>query len=245
MATATMSTASTDTTDAPSNGLGKKIGALVVVAAVVTALVTLPVGDSLQAAQDWVAGLGPWGPIAFVGLYIVACVFGIPGSALTLGAGAIFGLTTGSVVVSIGATLGATAAFLVGRYFARSWVEGKIAGNEKFAAIDEAVAREGFKIVMLTRLSPAFPFTLLNYGYGVTKVGLRDYALASWIGMIPGTIMYVYLGTLAETATGEQTTGEIALKVVGLIATIAVTVYVTKVARAALNEKTALDEAAA
>ena len=151
----------------------------------------------LRRSLDWVAGLGPAGVIAFVVIYILACVFMLPGSVLTLGAGAVFGVVKGSAIVSVAATLGATAAFLVGRYFARDRVAKMIEGNARFRAIDEAVGREGWKIVGLTRLSPVFPFNLLNYAYGITKVSLRDYFLATWIGMIPGGVMYVYVGSLA------------------------------------------------
>jgi uncharacterized membrane protein YdjX (TVP38/TMEM64 family) len=146
----------------------------------------------------------------------------------------------GAITVLIGATLGATCAFLTGRYLARNWVARRIAGNEKFKAVDEAVGREGWKIVLLTRLSPIFPFNLLNYAYGVTQVRLRHYILASAVGMIPGTAMYVYLGSLAgdlaSLGAGGQTrtTAEWVLYGVGLLATVAVTVFVTRVARKAL-----------
>ncbi len=197
----------------------------------------------LKGLLDQIAGLGAWGPIIFVALYITVTVMLLPGSILTLGAGVVFGVVKGSIVVSVAATLGATAAFLVGRYLARDWVARKIEGNEKFAAIDHAVAEEGWKIVGLTRLSPIFPFNLLNYAFSVTKVSLRDYFFASWIGMMPGTVMYVYIGSLAgDLATlgaGERsrTAGEWGLYVVGLAATIAVTVYVTRIARAALERR--------
>ncbi len=187
--------------------------------------------------------LGVIAPIVFAAIYIVATVAFLPGSVLTLGAGVVFGVVWGSVYVFVAATLGAIAAFLVGRYLARDWVAAKIAGNPKFAAIDAAVGREGLKIVLLTRLSPIFPFNLLNYAYGVTGVSLRDYAIGS-IGMLPGTIMYVYIGSLATSLatigadTGGDPQAAIAqrlLKIVGLIATIAVTLYITKIARQALN----------
>jgi uncharacterized membrane protein YdjX (TVP38/TMEM64 family) len=201
--------------------------------------------EILKSGLDWVEQLGPTGPALFILLYIAACVLFIPGSALTLGAGAIFGVVRGSIIVSVASTLGATAAFLVGRYFARDWIARKIEKNEKFAAIDQAVGREGWKIVGLTRLSPAFPFSLLNYAYGLTKVSFRDYVLASWIGMMPGTIMYVYLGSLARLGVDAQqtTTAQTVLKIVGLLATIAVTVYVTKIARAALARRVPVAEA--
>jgi uncharacterized membrane protein YdjX (TVP38/TMEM64 family) len=124
-------------------------------------------------------------------------------------------------------------------------VEGRIRGNPRFKAIDEAVGREGWKIVGLTRLSPIFPFNLLNYAYGITKVSLRDYFFASWIGMIPGTVMYVYIGSVAgnlatlESGQGSTSSVEWILRIVGLLATVAVTLYVTRVAKKALAERVA------
>jgi uncharacterized membrane protein YdjX (TVP38/TMEM64 family) len=201
------------------------------------------VQELLMRALDGIAGLGAWGPLLFIAIYILACVLFLPGSVLTLGAGVLFGLFAGSVIVSIASTLGATAAFIVGRYFARDWVAKKIEGNPGFKAIDDAVAKEGWKIVGLTRLSPVFPFNLLNYAYGLTKVSLRDYFFASWMGMLPGTVMYVYIGSvvgdLARLSAGgrTRTTAEWALYIVGFVATVTVTIYVTRVARAALNKK--------
>ena len=199
----------------------------------------LHIQDLLKPVLAWLAKLGPWGPVLFVAVYIVAAVLFVPGSVLTLGAGAVFGLWFGSVCVSVGATLGATCAFLIGRYFARETIARKIEGNEKFAAIDKAVADEGWKIVFLTRLSPVFPFTLLNYAFGLTRVKLGQYVLASWIGMMPGTVMYVYLGSLAQLGAAPQhrTTGEWVLYSVGLLAAIVVTVFVTRLARRALERR--------
>ncbi|MEB3337269.1 MAG: TVP38/TMEM64 family protein [Leptolyngbyaceae bacterium] len=199
--------------------------------------------ELLRNALQWIESLGVVGGIAFIAIYIVATVAFLPGSILTLGAGVVFGVLLGAVYVFIGATVGAIAAFLVGRYLARGWISQKIEGNQKFAAIDTAVAREGFKIVLLTRLSPIFPFNLLNYALGITGVSLKDYALGS-IGMIPGTVMYVYIGSLAgdlaRIGTGNQPTNptvEWAIRIIGFMATVAVTVYVTRVARKALAEK--------
>ena len=198
--------------------------------------------ELLRNALEWVDSLGAVGAIAFMLIYIVATVAFLPGSILTLGAGVVFGVVLGSIYVFISATIGATLAFLVGRYFARGWISKKIAGNDKFAAIDRAVGEEGLKIVLLTRLSPVFPFNLLNYGLGVTGVALKDYVVAS-VGMIPGTIMYVYLGSLAGNiatiGAAEQPTNPTitwAIRIIGFIATVAVTLYVTKVARKALDE---------
>ena len=197
----------------------------------------------LKNALESIASLGPWGPAAFILIYIIATVLFIPGSLLTLGSGVLFGVVGGSICVSIGSILGASCAFLTGRYLTRDWVSKQIEGNQKFKAIDLAVAKEGWKIVLLTRLSPIFPFNLLNYAFGVTQVSFKDYFFASWIGMLPGTVMYVYIGSLAGSlaALGSQgrsrTAAEWALYGIGLLATIALTVYVTRIAKKALDEK--------
>ena len=225
---------------------------LIVLVIAATAVITLglifkqELSNILKAGVEWTHGLGVWGPVVVVGIYIASCVLSLPGSVLTIATGAVFGLWVGTVTVSIGSTLGACAAFLVGRFFARKMVAQKVAQNAKFSAIDEAVGREGFKIVFLTRLSPIFPFNLLNYGYGLTKVPLWKYALASWGGMLPGTVMYVYVGAaLGEAAIGDRskTTGEWVLYGFGLAVTIVVTILVTRVARKALKESVTQDSA--
>jgi uncharacterized membrane protein YdjX (TVP38/TMEM64 family) len=197
----------------------------------------------LKDTLTWIENLGSIGAIAFIGIYIMATVAFLPAFILTLGAGVLFGVWLGSIYVFIGATLGSIAAFLIGRYLARDWVAKKIAGNDKFKAIDRAVGKEGLKIVLLTRLSPAFPFNLLNYAFGVTGVSARDYIIGS-IGMLPGTIMFVYIGSLAGSlaliGTDAQPpvnpTLQWTIRIVGLIATVAVTVYVTRLAKQALAE---------
>ena len=196
----------------------------------------------LQQALEWIESLGSIGAIAFIGIYIIATIAFLPAFILTLGAGVLFGVWWGSVYVFIGATLGAIAAFLVGRYLVRDWVAKKIAGNDKFSAIDRAVGKEGLKIVLLTRLSPIFPFNLLNYAFGVTGVSIQDYIIGS-IGMIPGTMMYVYIGSLAgsvaligtETAPTNPTL-QWTIRIVGFVATIAVTIYITRIAKQALSQ---------
>jgi len=197
----------------------------------------------LQNTLQWINGLGALGGIVFIAIYILATLAFLPAAILTLGAGVIFGVIWGSLYVFIGATLGAVAAFLVGRYVARGWVKQKISSYKKFANIDQAVSKEGLKIVFLVRLSPLFPFNLLNYALGVTSVSLKDYFLASF-GMIPGTIMYVYLGHLAgdlaligNKSQPDNMILHWVIQIIGLIATIAVTVYVTKIAKKALKEE--------
>jgi len=201
-------------------------------------------GGQVPAFAAWVDGLGVWGPLVFVLGYALAVVAFIPGSVLTLAAGAIFGVGEGTVLVFVAALLGSTAAFLVARYGARSQVERRIEGDARFAAIDRAVEREGRKIVFLLRLSPVFPFNLLNYALGLTRVRLADYMVAG-AGMLPGTLLYVYsgkvAGDVAAVAGGapvERGPGYYAVLVLGLAATAAVTLFVTRIARRALSEAT-------
>ncbi len=223
---------------APTTRTKLLLWATVVLAALVAAR-WLPVQDTLRQILAWMRALGPWGPVLFVAVYVLATVLLVPGSVLTLGAGAVYGVGYGSLIVSLASTLGATAAFLVGRHLARDAVARRVAANPRFAALDQAVADEGWKIVVLTRLSPVFPFTLLNYAFGLTRVPLREYALASWLGMMPGTVLYVYLGSLADAAGSprQRTPAEWALYATGLLATLAVTVVVTRLARRALAQK--------
>src|SRR4029079_5606758 len=169
------------------------------------AVVLLPVKQWLPQFFEWVRGLGAWGPVLLALAYVPECLLMLPGSLLTLGSGFAFGLTVGSVTAWSGSLMGASAAFLTGRYFARDLVESKLSGNPKFQALDRAVAGAGFKIVLLTRLSPLFPFNVLNYAFGLTGIGFRDYVLASAIGMLPGTVLYVYLGSAAKALSDLAT----------------------------------------
>lgn len=205
----------------------------------------------LQHTLSEIQALGAVGVLVYMLVYILATILLIPGSLLTLGGGAIYGVFWGSVYVFTAATLGATLAFLIGRYLARGWVDRQIAGNAKFKAVEAAVAREGFKIVLLTRLSPIFPFNLLNYAFGVTQVSLKDYILGA-IGMLPGTVLYVYIGSLAgslamlgakPSLSPQAELGQWIVRIVGLLATIAVTVYITRIAQQALNQSIPTTEA--
>jgi uncharacterized membrane protein YdjX (TVP38/TMEM64 family) len=174
---------------------------------------------------------------------VLATVLVLPGSLLTLAAGFLFGLGYGLVIVSFASTTGATCAFLVGRFLARDWVAAKLQGLPRFSALDKAVGEQGAMVVLLTRLSPIFPFSLLNYGLGLTQVKLRHYVLASWLGMIPGTLLYVYLGSIASNLTSIFA-GDLAdlpasnwLFYLGLGATAVLTVAITRIATRALNSK--------
>jgi uncharacterized membrane protein YdjX (TVP38/TMEM64 family) len=190
-----------------------------------------------------VDSLGVWGPIVFILGYALAVVAFVPGSVLTLAGGASL-VSPEVIVVFIAAVIGSCAAFLISRYVARSAVERLLAGNPKFSAIDRAVAAQGRRIVFLLRLSPVFPFTLLNYGLGLTRIRFVDYMIAS-IGMLPGTVLYVYYGKLAGDvanlaggAAVEKGIGYYAVLILGLVATIVATTIVTRIARRALNEAT-------
>jgi uncharacterized membrane protein YdjX (TVP38/TMEM64 family) len=222
--------------------LGRVAIGLVVVAALILgggrAATLIP-----QFAQ-YVEGLGALGALLFVAGYALATVAFVPGALLTLAAGAIFGLVKGVAIVFVGATLGSTLAFLVSRYLTRSTVARRLDGNVRFAAVNQAIAADGRRIVFLLRLSPAFPFSLLNYALGITRISLRDYVLAS-IGMLPGTVLFVYYGKLAgdvaalsSGAAAPRDAGYYAVLAIGLLATIVVTTLVTKTARAALRTAT-------
>lgn len=217
-------------------------GLLVLTSAIGAGAVLLPLqqylGDLLRLAQ----AVGAWGPLVLAAAYVPACLFFVPGTLLTLGAGFAFGVVRGTIAVSIGSVLGASAAFLTGRTLARDLIEERISRTARFRAIDQAVAHAGFKIVLLTRLSPFLPFNLLNYAFGLTRARFRDFVLASWIGMLPGTVMYVYLGSAVKNMAGLATgkiDGGIAATVLffgGLAATIVTILLVTRIARRALDD---------
>lgn len=191
----------------------------------------------------WVDGLGPLAPLVFIAGYVVATVAFVPGSILTLAAGAIFGVVRGTAYVLAGATLGSAAAFLVARYALRPVVERRLARNKRFQRIDRIVEKEGGKMVLLMRLSPLLPFNALNYALGVSRIRFVPYLLGS-AGMIPGTLLYVYYGKLAGdlTSLGRHATRGpeyYAVLGLGLIATMAVAVISARAAKRALVESDA------
>lgn len=200
---------------------------------------SLPVKDWVKTFNAWVEQRGVWGYVIFIAAYAVATVFFFPGSLLTIGAGLAFGLWRGFAVVSAGSTLGAALAFLIARYFVRSKVEAKAKDNPKFAAMDEAIGKEGWKMVALLRLSPLLPFNLSNYLYGVTKIGFWPYIAASWVGMLPGTFLYVYLGAAGKEASSGSGAGpwNWVLFGAGLVTTIVVTIWISRIAKNAVPKK--------
>lgn len=199
-------------------------------------------GAELPGWIAWIQSLGAWGPAVFIALYVAATVLFVPGSLLTLAGGAIFGVAFGTLYVFIAAVSGSSLAFFIARHVAHDWVEGRLGRNPRFDAVARAVGENGLKITFLLRLSPIFPFTLMNYALGLTRVRFRDYLLAS-LGMLPGTILYVYSGQLigdvamlAGGATAERGLAYYLLMALGLVATLAVTLSVARMARRALGE---------
>lgn len=174
-----------------SQGRWRPIALIAAIVAVLVLSKVFGLDDRLVDLREWIAGLGPWGPAVFVLVYAAATVAALPGSAITVVAGALFGSVLGVIVVSIASTLGASLSFLVGRYFAREAVVRWLEGNEKFNRLDRLTEEHGAVIVALTRLVPLFPFNLLNYGFGLTRVHFGTYVFYSWLCMLPGTVLYV------------------------------------------------------
>jgi uncharacterized membrane protein YdjX (TVP38/TMEM64 family) len=159
--------------------------------------------DGLAWLKNWIDGLGAIGPVVFIAVYVVATVAFLPGTPLTLLAGLVFGPVWGTLWTMIGATLGATSAFLLGRYVARDLVESWTAKNERLKRLDEAVEKHGWRMLIVTRLVPLFPFNLQNYAYGLTKVRLDTYALVTGVCMVPGIAAYTFVGGSLETARDD------------------------------------------
>ncbi|MBA3269896.1 MAG: TVP38/TMEM64 family protein [Acidobacteria bacterium] len=218
---------------------------VLVVATLAAAAFLLPIKDWTIQLAEWARGTGALGVTVFVLAYIVSTVLGLPGSILTLAAGFAYGPVWGLAIASPASVAGATCAFLLGRTLLHDWAVRRVGESARIRAIDAAVAREGFKLVFLLRLSPLFPFNVLNYALSLSRVSLLTYVTASFLGMLPGTAMYVYLGSLApaaaELSSASQGGGaaRTALYAAGLVATIAVAVLGTRAARRALDPKLA------
>ncbi len=215
--------------------------ATLLVAAIIASLVFLPVQTGYSALLHSIRDWGVWGAICLGMLYIPACLLFLPSSLLTLGAGLVYGIAWGTVICSLGLTLGSTTSFLVSRTLARGWMEHKIGRHPKFVAIDEMVRRQGFKIVLLIRLSP-LPIDLTNYALGLTRIPLGQYVLATWLGKLPGGLVCVYVGSAAKDVS-ELVAGRLQIGVaeqvlygIGLVATIVAVVFLTQMARRALRD---------
>ena len=228
----------------------KNLKAIILVVAIALCIVlgiVFDVRERLVNVVNWLSSLGAdqrlLAIVIYMIIYALAVVLFVPGSILTLGAGALFGLAWGFLCVLIGATLGATGAFLIGRYFMHDWISHKVSKYPRFQEVYGAIGREGGKIIFFLRLSPLFPFSASNYLYSLTTVKLSPYFWASLGGIMPGTLMYVYFGTLigniASLGTTERARSplEWVLYGVGLAATIFVTIYATRVARRAIGSR--------
>ncbi len=222
----------------------KWIGVAVAVVVLIIAVKFLPVTTWLRHFTDWIKGLGPLGIILYMGVYAVATVLFLPGWIFTVGAGIAFGLLWGTFAAICGATIGASLAFLLSRYVARDSISKRFGKNKKFKQIDAAIGKQGWKMVGLLRLSPLIPFNLSNYLYGLTAIAFVPYVIASFVGMLPGTLLYVYLGTVGKIGLEASKGGthrsplEYAFLAIGLLATVVVTVFVTRAAKSALKSKT-------
>jgi uncharacterized membrane protein YdjX (TVP38/TMEM64 family) len=213
--------------------------AVAAVSAVLVLLRVLPTQRWLAGVQRWVEGLGFWAPLAYGAVYVGAALLLVPGSVLTLGAGLIFGVARGTLVVVLAATVASALAFLLARSVARGRVEGWARTSPRFEAIDQAVREQGWKVVALLRLSPLVPFSLSNYLYGLTAVSFWPYVLATAVAIVPGTLLYVSLGAAgrAVAARDGRSPLEWTLLGVGLLATAAATVLVGRAARRALQRR--------
>jgi uncharacterized membrane protein YdjX (TVP38/TMEM64 family) len=209
--------------------------ALLIIAAFILTLRWIGKTGLLKQVLDWIRSLGPWGPLVFIVIYIAATVLFLPALILTVGAGFVYGMGRGSIYVLIAANIAANIAFLLGRHIARNWIARKLESQPKFKAIDDAVAREGWKIVALIRLAPVFPFSLMSYAFGLTRIPFWKYAAANF-AMIPGTLMYIYFGAVARDLTETVTTPPW-VRWMGGAFTILAVFFVTRVAKRALTKK--------
>jgi uncharacterized membrane protein YdjX (TVP38/TMEM64 family) len=213
----------------------KTLVAVLVLAAIVTAVRLLPIRDDLARFQQWVRGEGAASYLVYAVVYAIATVLFVPGSILTIGAGAIFGVVRGTIVVIAGATAGSTISFLLARTALRKRVEDLVSRNPKFQAIDRAIAREGTKIVFLIRLSVVFPFTYMNYVLGLTGVRIGPYVIATLIGTAPATVAFVYIGAIAGAAASTAGHVRLAVYVVGAATALIVSILIGRLASREIN----------
>lgn len=221
--------------------------AFLLLAAIVAVVVGWPLDAWLNRAAAWTATNAVAAGVLFIALYVVAAVLLVPCTVLTLAAGLLFGLPLGVALTSVGSVLGATAACAVGRFVARDWIARRTAGWPRLHALDAATHHDGFVIVLLARLSPLIPYNLLNYGLSVTSVRFRDFVPATWLGMLPITVLYVYVGSLARSLTALTDTGRApswatySLLAIGFAATVALTLLITRRATRVLRERLAAE----
>lgn len=221
----------------------RRVVALLFFLVFLSLLYSLPIDQYLKDFLLWVKeDLGLWGPVVLAIAYIPLTVLAVPASVLTLGGGYLFGLPLGFVADSAGATIGATAAFLLGRTIAKTYVMSKLKNYPKFQAVAIAIQKSGFKIVLLLRLVPLLPFNMLNYLLSVTPVNLGAYILATWLGMMPITFAFVYVGTTLKDLSdvthdwNEVSAARLVLIGLGLIVSVVLITSIMRIAKASLDK---------
>ena len=220
----------------PPKQIAKILALLLVIAAIIIAFRVLPVADWLRSFQTYVRGLGALGYVVYTVVYALCVVAFVPASILTLGAGAIFGFVGGTIVVVIGATVGATLSFLLARTVMRKRVEAMTAKSAKFRALDRAIASEGTKIVLLVRLAVVFPFTYINYAFGLTAIPLWRYVVATFFGIIPATAAFVFASSAATSAATTSTSSITkTVYIAGGIIAIVVSILIGRIATRAIK----------
>ncbi len=214
---------------------------LLSLALLVIAVWLLPARDWLVQSIDWAHAHPRIAWAGFILAYVLAAVFMVPGSILTLAAGVLFGVALGVALVSLASTLGACCAFLVGRFLARDWVESRLETMPRFRALDRAVARKGWLIVLLARLSVVIPYNLLNYALGLTNVRFGAYLSGTLVGMLPAIFLYVYLGSVAGSLASLDQTGAPmipqSLFIAGLIVTAVLIFVIARLTARALRSE--------
>lgn len=219
----------------PVSSLWRPISLVAVLVLLMVLARVFNLGDRLGELREWIHSIGFFGPLVYVVIYAAAVVLAIPGSVITVIAGILFGSVLGVAVVSVASTLGASLAFLISRHVARDAIAQRFASNEKFVHLDELTNRHGAILVAITRLVPIFPFTLLNYGFGLTQVPFKTYVLWSWLCMLPGTVLFV-VG--ADAVTSGITEGRVPWPLVGiLVLTIALITFLVSKAKKKLKEE--------
>ncbi|MEM7281212.1 MAG: VTT domain-containing protein [Pseudomonadota bacterium] len=221
-----------------------KIGLAVVVIAILFGLSqVLPIRSWLFALYDWTKVNPGMSAVAFVSLYSAWLVLVLPGVFLVIAAGFLYGFVNGLALILVGHVIGSTLAFLISRNLTKSFVEKRLGSSVKLEAIDGAIRESAFTIVFLARLSMVLPYSLLNYAFGLTSVGLRDYITASLLGMVPPFVLFVFLGTTADDLA-SIVNGEVGLDdhawivaVFGVVMIIVIIAYIVRKAKVALNSK--------
>lgn len=215
----------------------KRLWAAIAATSCVVALVAhLPISLWLSSLGDWIGSHGVWTIPIFVVVYVLAAVLGLPNIVLILAAGPLFGLTEGVISASIADTLSIAVCFVIGQTIGRRWIHKLLRENSRFHKLDRAFAKNGWKLVLLTRLSPLLPSNILNYGFSVTRINFWEYLFFSWLGMLPVIFTYVYVGTFGATLlTLSQTPENMVIQALGLLTTVGVMIHATRLAASALQ----------